>query len=247
MINELPIVSQAFEICSFEADPHSRIKAVALQNLLQEMAYKGSDFCKCGQAVMQAKGLFWALNRIHFHILDAPMWGDKVILQTWSYGQAGPLWHRNFKMVRPDAPDVPIVLGTSAWTIVTIGERSICREDPGFDASRHYALDTLPLCTAKIMVPKELEQCAAGCRKVAWSDLDTNMHANNCAYTQWAVDAMPFDYVNSHIIKDVEVNYYHEIHPGETVEFFIARTGDTWYVTGKSGDAVCFVEKLKFD
>lgn len=241
-----PIVTLELEICSYETDPNSRIKAVSLQNLLQEMAYKGSDFCNCGQAVMQAKNLFWALNRIHFHIIDTPMWGDKVILQTWSYGHTGPLWHRNFRMFRLEAPDTPIVLGTSAWTIVNISERSICREDPGFDASRHYALETLPLCT-KIQVPEIPETWPAAMHTVAWSDLDINGHANNCAYSQWAVDALPSDYVNSHIIKDVEVNYYHEIHLGEKVELRVARNGEQWFVTGFVGDTVCFVEKLEFD
>ena len=240
-----PIVTQELEIHSYETDPNSRIKAVALQNLLQEMAYKGSDFCNCGQAVMQSKNLFWALNRIHFRILDTPMWGDEVILQTWSYGQAGPLWHRNFKMVRPGAPDTPIVLGTSAWTIVNISERSICREDPGFDATRHYPVETLPLCT-KIQIPAGLESALALTHDVVWSDLDINGHANNCAYTRWAMDALPADFLNSHIIKDVEVNYYHEIHLGEKVELHLARTDGTWFVTGKTGDKVCFVEKLDF-
>lgn len=246
MINDAPIVSRAFEICSYETDPNSRIKASSLQNLLQEIAYKGSDFCKCGQNVMQSKGLFWALNRIHFSILDIPKWGDNVILHTWSYGQAGPLWHRNFKMVRTEAPDLPIVLGTSAWTIVNISERSICRDDPGFDSSRHYPLETLPLC-AKIQVPRGIETVLAGAHEVAWSDLDINGHANNCAYTRWAVDALPADYVNSHIIKDVEVNYYHEIHLGEKADLLVSRCGEQWFVTGKVGDSVCFVEKLEFD
>lgn len=241
-----PIVTQELEIHSYETDPNSRIKAVAMQNLLQEMAYKGSDFCNCGQAVMQSKNLFWALNRIHFRILDTPMWEDKVILQTWSYGQAGPLWHRNFRMVRPEAPDRPIMLGTSAWTIVNISERSICREDPGFDASRHYPEETLPLCT-KIQIPKDAVAAPAGYHDVVWSDLDINGHANNCAYTRWAMDALPADYLNSHIIRDVEVNYYHEIHLGETVELNVARTGEQWFVTGKTGDKVCFVERFEFD
>ena len=149
-------------------------------------------------------------------------------------------------MVRTEAPDLPIVLGTSAWTIVNISERSICRDDPGFDSSRHYPVETLPLC-AKIQVPRGIETVLAGAHKVAWSDLDINGHANNCAYTRWAVDALPADYVNSHIIKDVEVNYYHEIHLGEKADLLVSRCGEQWFVTGKVGDSVCFVEKLEFD
>ena len=241
-----PIVSQNVEISSYETDLNARIKAVSLQNLLQELAYKGSDFCRCGPSVMREKKLFWALNRIHFRILDTPVWEDRLIMQTWSRGQIGPVWHRNFRIMRENAPDTPIVLATSAWTIVDTEERSILRGDMGFDPAFHHSEDTLPLCS-KIVVPKELDFSLAGIHKVVWSDLDTNGHANNCAYTQWVMDSLPFDYVKGHRLADVEVNYYHEILFGEQVELHAAQSGNKWYVSGRIGEKICFVESLEFD
>ena len=88
MSGKAPIVEWPLEINSFEVDQNSNIKTVSLQNLLQEVAYKGSDFCGCGPDVMQSRGLFWALNRIHFSILRCPRWGDSVVLQTWSRGRS---------------------------------------------------------------------------------------------------------------------------------------------------------------
>ena len=129
MSGKAPIVEWPLEINSFEVDQNSNIKTVSLQNLLQEVAYKGSDFCGCGPDVMQSRGLFWALNRIHFSILRCPRWGDSVVLQTWSRGQVGPLWHRNFRMVARDG--VPVVLGTSAWTVVDYRERALFRGELG--------------------------------------------------------------------------------------------------------------------
>lgn len=243
---EAPIVEQALRINSYETDLNANIKAVSMQNLLQEVAYRGSEFCHCGPSVMKGRGIFWALNRIHFHIYDYPKWEDDVRLQTWSRGQIGPLWHRNFRMYREDASDKPIMLGTSAWTVVDLKERSIYRGDLGFDSKYHYDEDTLPLCT-KILVPKDLEQKHAGSHIVVWSDLDTNAHANNCAYTQWAIDAMPFEYIKSRLLRDINVNYYHEVHFGETVDLYIARDADVWYITGKAEDRICFVERLEFD
>ena len=242
----LPLVIQEIEIHSYECDVNKRLKAVALQNLLQEAGYKGSEFCRCGYDMLREKNLFWALNRIRFQILETPLWGDKVILQTWSRAQAGPLWHRNFKMFRPAAPDTPIMLATSAWTLVDLGNRSLFTGNPGFEPSFHYEEDTLPFCT-KIIVPRELEQQEAGYHRVVWSDIDTNQHANNCSYTQWVIDALPLDYIRSHRIKEVEINYFHEILPGENILLLTARSGDTWFVSGKSGDKLCFVEKLIFD
>ena len=92
-----------------------------------------------------------------------------------------------------------------------------------------------------------MEQVPAGSHTVVWSDIDTNGHANNCAYTQWALDAMPVDYVREHVVKDVQVNYNYEIHLGEKVDFYIVRSDNVWFVTGKVGDRTCFSERLEFD
>lgn len=245
MKQELPIVQLPFTVQSYECDMNSRMKAFCIQNRLQEAAYLGSDFCRCGYDYLRGRGLFWALNRIHYTLPEAPHWGDRLILQTWSRGHNGPLWHRNFRMVREDAPDRPVLLGTSAWTLLNLENRSIFRGETGFDESLHYECDTLPLCT-KLTVPEGLQRQEGGLHTVAWSDLDTNGHANNCIYTQWAVNVLPASYVKEHVLRDVSVCYYHEIHLGEQVRFDVLRDGDVWYVTGSVEDSLCFVEKLEF-
>jgi medium-chain acyl-[acyl-carrier-protein] hydrolase len=141
---------------------------------------------------------------------------------------------------------VPVVLGTSAWTVVDYRERALFRGELGFDQSFHHEEDTLPFCT-KILIPRDLEQNPAGSHTVVWSDIDTNGHANNCAYTQWVLDAMPVDYVRNHVVKDVQVNYNHEIHLGEKVDFFMSRAENLWFVTGRTGEKVCFSVRLEFD
>ncbi|MBQ9309846.1 MAG: hypothetical protein IJ222_03175 [Bacteroidales bacterium] len=240
-----PIVEDKFVISSYETDTAARIKGQYIQNHLQEIAYQGSEFCGCSYEVLRTRGLFWALNRIHFQVLECPKWGDEVILQTWSRGQTGPLWHRNFRMYKAGDMSSPVILGTSAWTLLDLENRSIFRGETGFDESLHYAEDTLPFCT-KIAVPRELGQVGEATHTVLFSDLDTNGHANNCQYTQWAMDALPLEYVKSHILRDVQVCYYHEIHAGETVALSVARDGDTWFVTGKVGELQCFVERIEF-
>ena len=61
------------------------------------------------------------------------------------------------------------------------------------------------------------------------------------------LDAMPVDYVRTHVVKDVQVNYNHEIHFGEKVDFSFARSENVWYAAGRVGDKICFSERLEFN
>jgi len=238
-----PVVTQQFRIESYETDVKRRLKPLFIQNHLQEMAYQGSEYCGASYEVLREQGLFWALNRIHFRVYDIPHWGDIVKIETWSRGQMGPLWHRNMRIWRGE---MLCIEATSAWTMLSLEGRGIYRGDCGFDPSLHFSEDTLPFCT-KIIVPAGLEMAPAGSHTVVYSDLDSNSHANNCMYTQWAVDALPYEYVRDHDLEDFQVCYLHEIHVGETVEFKLGSGEDgVWYLQGYVADTQCFTVKMSF-
>jgi acyl-ACP thioesterase len=45
---------------------------------------------------------------------------------------------------------------------------------------------------------------------VSYSAIDINGHVNNTLYIQWVIDAFPVDYILSHDVYDIEVNYLQE-------------------------------------
>lgn len=227
---------------SFEVDLNSRIKPFYIQSHLQEAAYDGSAFCGVGYDVVHPLGLAWVLNRLHISFRSLPLWGDEVRIDTWSRGQQGPMWHRNYQMFRGEEL---LMEATSAWTVLDLSTRSLYRGVPPFDPEKHLAEDTLPLCT-KLTVPRGLVLESAGSHVPTFSEIDTNSHVNNCVYTDWAINALPFDYLASLDIKELEINYYREIHPGQQVDFMIAREGETWYFQGLHEGTACFLVKLIF-
>ena len=235
-------VIQTFTVQSYETDLAKRIKPFFIQNHVQEAGYAGSEFCGAGYDTLRALGLSWVLNRMHLTFNGLPVWGDELRMETWSRGQMGPLWHRNFRLFR--GPEL-LMLGTSAWTVLDLENRSLFRGETPFRNDSHLAEDTLPFCT-KIILPKELELQPAGNHTPLFSEIDTNAHVNNCYYTQWAMDALPFDYLRDHELKDLEINYLSEVHPDQELAFELGRQGDVWYFRGLSSSAACFVVKLEF-
>lgn len=236
-------VHESISIQSYETDLEGRLKPFFLQNHIQEVAYKGSALCGVSYDTLREHNLSWVLNRIHVQISELPLWGDEVLLDTWSRSKVGPLWHRNFRMFGQDGRT--LMLATSAWTVLDLGSRSIFRGDLPFDSVMHVEEDTLPYCS-RIAVPKDLAMESAGCHSPLFSEFDTNGHVNNCYYTEWAMDSLPFEYLSNHILKDLEVNYYREVHPGCTIDYKLGRQGDRWYFEGLLEGALCFVVALVF-
>lgn len=239
-------VQESFTVQSFESDIKRRMKPFFMQSHVQELAYKGSAACGTGYADLRGRNLFWALNRIHLNIAEWPLWGDELCMQTWSRAKAGPLWHRNFKLFRPGSEEAPLMLGSSVWTILDLENRSICSDSLGFKEEYHIPEDSLPLCS-KILIPRGLAMEYKGSHKVSYSELDSNSHANNCMYTQWAVDCLDFDYLASHRLRDLRIGYHKELHYGDSVDLLLGRDADEkWYLKGVLDGAVCFVVAMQF-
>lgn len=234
-----------FRVLSFETDLNSRMKPFFMQNRIQEAAYMGSEFCGVSYRDLRRSNLFWALSRVHYEVSQWPAWGDDVTIETWSRGHIGPFWHRNLRMFRNGDRDNPLMLATTAWTILDLGDRSIYRGDLEFDHRLHCEDETLPLCS-KVTVPKDVRMEEAGSRIAAFSDLDLNGHVNNCVYTQWAMDVLPYEYVKSHILSDFQVSFYHEVKIGERVDFRMGRRDGTYWLEGLVGTVPCFVIRLGF-
>jgi medium-chain acyl-[acyl-carrier-protein] hydrolase len=55
---------------------------------------------------------------------------------------------------------------------------------------------------------------------VPYSAIDVNGHVNNTLYIQWIIDSFPLDYILSHDIYDIEINYLQEAMANQ--QYFVA-------------------------
>ena len=236
-------VTEYFKVRSYEVDLNKRLKPYFVQTYLQEAGYAGSQFCGAGYDALRAQNLAWVINRIHIVFNGLPVWGDEVKLDTWSRGKFGPLWIRNFRMYKGEEQ---LLEATSSWTVLDLEHRSIFRGMPPFIEGTNCEEDTLPFCT-KLVVPEGVEMKLAGSHTALFSELDTNGHVNNCCYTEWAIDALPYEYLASHQIKDIEINFLAEVSHGMEVEFHLGREADDiWYVSGIYAGIPRFLVRLEF-
>ena len=239
-------VQENFTVQSYETDAFNTLKPFYLQNHLQEIAYKGSEAYGISYFQLRPKNLFWAIDRIHLKINELPRWREEVCLQTWSRGKNGPLWLRNYRMFRPGKEESPLMLGTSVWTVLNLGSRAISSDDLGVKESDHVPEDTLGTCR-KIVFPKGTEFKPVLSHRVSYSELDSNMHANNCFYTQWAMDALDSGFLMENSLTDLQLSYHRELRNGQDVQLLLGEEGAAGrFIKGMADGELCFSAAMQF-
>lgn len=54
--------------------------------------------------------------------------------------------------------------------------------------------------------------------EVRYFECDINMHANNVRYIQWCIETLPVDFIKSHVLHEIDVNYRAESSVGDMLK-----------------------------
>lgn len=247
------IFTQNLTIPSYMVDRRSKLRPYDFMNFAQEIAELGADGLDFGRDKLAPLNDAWVLYRMRVDFINTPKWKDEVRLDTWHNGIEGPFFIRHYQMYGPDGQLA--VAASSSWVVLNLESRQMVRiSDLGdvvpFESSEP-GRENIP-SPSKVVVPRSLEPVLIGEKKVCYSDVDQNFHANNVRYVSWAMDLIPEDVTSKCDIKSFSINFNHEILPGETVTlklFELAQTEEgnrVFAVDGTVGNNQAFVVKIEF-
>ncbi|MDR0386010.1 MAG: hypothetical protein LBH60_08025 [Prevotellaceae bacterium] len=197
-----------YQVNSYFTDLKKQISLPSLFYLLQESAIVHAENHNFGWATLLENNLFWALSRIKVQICHYPLWNDSIVVETWSKGPDALMAYRDFEVYAPNSEK--ILSATSAWLMLNVETRKPQRITPMKDLfPAPYDRSALDIRLGKL--PKHSTP-AGDCviNTVPYSALDINGHVNNTLYIQWIIDRFPFDYILSHDVYDIEINYLQE-------------------------------------
>ena len=66
-------------------------------------------------------------------------------------------------------------------------------------------------------MPRGVEAEDAGSVVSSYSDIDFLGHTNNARYAVWSMDCLDYEDASTMFVKDVYINFNHEVRPGDTV------------------------------
>lgn len=240
--------SEKHTITCYETDASWRLKPASFMNLAQEAAGRHAVYLGFGYDDLIASNTAWVLSRVHVEFLDTPLWREEITLNTWHKGLNRLFFLRDF--ILTDSEGKERVKATTSWLVMNLETRRLVR-DPKLMEEGTVCLDNAIETPAdKVQMPKDAEPVEVLRHVVAYSDIDTNGHANNAMYMQWAMDAVDYEIASQRAVKWFTINYNHEIKVGETVVIskvvLEKEDGRHVYVEGKVNEVSAFCAEICF-
>lgn len=208
------IYTEDIKIEEFYADFQGKLQIKWLSDILSNMAGKHSVLGGISVKDLNEIGQTWMLLRLHVIINQFPDKGDIVKFNTWSAATERLFAVRDYQVL--DSNGNEIAYGDSRWMIVDVERRRPVRLNEkvveGTEATAQVVKHRdVPSILNEKSVPDNLSECKAF--YATYSNIDFNGHVTQSSYVRWITDALSFDFLAKHVLKEIEVVYEHEVLP----------------------------------
>lgn len=239
---------QNHKIACYDTDAAWRLKPASFMNLAQEAAGNHAVYLGFGYDDLIKTNTAWILSRVHVEFIDTPLWREDITLTTWHKGLNRLFFLRDFILTDKDGKER--VKATTSWLVMNLETRRLVR-DPGLMEDGTVCTENaLETPADKVQMPKDMEPEHVIDHVVAYSDIDTNAHANNAMYMQWAMDAVGYELTSTRPVKWFTINFNHETKAGDAVAMYRAivekEDGLHVFVEGRMAEVSAFCVEIVF-
>lgn len=233
-------LSKIYPVSTSDMDLNYRMKPAALLNFLQDCACRNISGTPFGNVELNSEGLGWFLvrYRIEFNIYPSNI--DEIKVFTENRGTLRQTAYRDFEAYNSDG--VLLLRGTTSWMMVDLENKSLVNIEQKFpDITRFEKRENdVVLQRLKSLDGWDSEKIF----HVRYDDIDMNGHVNNTVYITWAMEALGFEFLNSHNMKSIDIYYKHEVRYGEDV-LSCVRISDNisehMIKNAKTGEELCLI------
>ena len=232
----------------YDTDTAWRLKPSSFMNLAQEAAGRHAVHLGFGYDDLIKTNTAWILSRVHVEFIEAPKWREDIILTTWHKGLNRLFFLRDFLLT--DAQGRERVKATTSWLVLNLETRRLVRDPKLMEEGTICTENVIEIPADKVVMPKDVEPELVMEHVVAYSDIDTNAHANNAMYMQWAMDAVDYQIASARPVKEFTINFNHETKAGDKVSIFRVseerEDGLHIFIEGRLPEAQSFIVEIVF-
>jgi len=230
----MEIWSETTTVKACDTDLNRRWKPACFFQAMQQVATRHAASWGYDYDSLLAAGQVWILSRLRIRFDRFPVDDETVSIRTWPKGiQRRVFFVRDFEFRGRDGGSLAVA--TSAWLLMDPAERRLL--------SPRSLAQGVPVAEGLSALDEPLEKLAApddlperGKVYAGYSAVDMLGHVNNARYVEWACDSLPIELFRSGRLRRLQVNYLHEVRPGERVALHAGEREGVWQVYGLNLD-----------
>ncbi|MCL2198650.1 MAG: thioesterase [Defluviitaleaceae bacterium] len=228
-----------YRITYYDLDAAGRVKLSALLRMVHIAAEINATEIGIGFNELSVLNMSFVLQRFGLSVMRMPAYDEMVTIRTWPDSVARGTFLRKGDM--HDAHGQKIMEWTSMWILLDLAARKILRpsalpvELPKFE---DHGVTIAPL---KITLPDtEWPKTNQYVHTVRYADIDTNNHMNNSIYGDLITNALS----QTPPWQEVQINYLSETRLSDQIEVRTTHSGNTYTVTGTTGERIAFAAQI---
>lgn len=204
------------KISYFQVDSNRLMTPAALFSDLQEAAINHSDSLGYSVEYLTEIHSGWAVVNWHLEVARMPRLGETITIQTWCEKCRRMQAIRCFYVL--DEKNEIIIRGSSRWIFMDLEKRKPSNIPEEMVLNYHSGQEPA-IPGEKFFMPKEGEGnvIANHSLVITRRDTDTNGHANNVKYLEWAMDDVPDEIYDEMQLVDVRIVYRKECVRGDEI------------------------------
>ena len=208
-----------------EITPKGRLKPSMVVNYFQNLAVLHSDNAGYTLKWLRERHWGWILTGWHIRFGDLPSEGTNVTAETWTSPYRRSQADRDFVLKGEDGE--VYAYASSRWFLMDTTKRRPVKLDKEFFAAYTFENGrSVAEENYKFEFPDDAPEIAVFSIPVMRRDTDTNRHANNAVYIDWAMDGVPDEIYDSRDLTELTVLYKKECRLGDQVRGRLYEHGD---------------------
>ena len=206
--------TESFPIRAYNVTPHGVASPLALCDFLQEAAGNHAERLGLSMESLLDNGQAWVLAFLRLKVDRYPDWHDTLTIETWPSGLDRLYATREFILSDEEGE---CARATSAWLVIDTERRRPLRPP-----AELYDIDT-PDRPAALDVDRTRMEAPDATPvhertfRVRYHDLDLNRHVNNVRYVEWATETLPAEWLDTHVLRDLTLEFRAETTAGDPV------------------------------
>lgn len=236
----MSVFAQTVRIRDCDVSFNRKLRPSCLFSLMQEASIDHTEQLGAGRDKTLDRGFLWVLTRQKVLINRLPEYDERVLFESWPGETMHVLFPRYYRML--DAAGQPLLSASALWALIDAEKRAfIFPQQEGIVVPGETTGNEIPLPSGIRSLPTEEKKHFI----VPYSHTDINGHMNNIRYIDECENMIPHIAAERNL-KEITVEYAHEIRLGEEMEISLGIQEQTYFFSG-DGASHYFSLLLRYD